>query len=48
MSLLDILFTIAIRPLELLFELIFSLADSVVSNPAISLIVMSIAVNFLI
>lgn len=48
MSFTDILFTIAIKPLELLFEFIFAIANSITPNPGYNLIVMSLAINFLV
>ena len=48
MSFLDVLFAIIIRPLELLFEFVFSLANAVSGSPSVSLIIMSIAINFLV
>ena len=48
MSITDIIFTITIRPLELLFEFIFGLTDYVVNNPAITLIVMSLVINLIV
>ena len=48
MSLADILFTITIRPLELLFEFIFGLTDYVIESPAITLVVMSLVINLIV
>ena len=48
MSITDIIFTITIRPLELLFEFIFGLTDYVVNNPAVTLIVMSLVINLIV
>ncbi len=48
MSLFDVLSTIFIRPLELMFELIFAIANRIDSNPAVDLIVMSLAINFIV
>ncbi len=48
MSILDVLFTVFIRPLELMFELIFAVANKIDPNPAMNLIVMSLAINFIV
>ena len=48
MSFFDILFTVFIKPLELMFEFIFAIANSVVPNPGANIIITSLAVNFLI
>ena len=48
MSVLDVLFTVFIRPLELMFELIFAVANKIDPNPAMNLIVMSLAINFIV
>ena len=48
MTFTDILFTIIIRPLELLFEFIFAVTDCVITNPAVSLVIMSLAINLLV
>lgn len=42
----NILYTIIIYPLELLFEIIFHLANSMTANPGLSIIVLSLTVNF--
>ncbi|MCR5059943.1 MAG: YidC/Oxa1 family membrane protein insertase [Saccharofermentans sp.] len=44
----EILLSILIRPLELVFEFIFSLSHSVFPNPAVNIIMMSLAINFLV
>ncbi len=44
----NILYTIIIYPLELLFEIIFHLANSMTANPGLSIIVLSLTVNFLV
>ena len=44
----DILYTIIIYPLELFFEVVFVLANNVFYKPVISIIVLSLAVNFLV
>ncbi|MCR5059945.1 MAG: YidC/Oxa1 family membrane protein insertase [Saccharofermentans sp.] len=48
MSFWEILNTIIIKPLELLFEFIFSMSYSIIPNPAVCLIIMSVSVNLLI
>ena len=48
MSFLSILYTTLISPLELIFELIYSIADRLVGNKGLSIIVLSITVNFLV
>ena len=48
MSFLDILFTILIKPLELVFEGIFAVSHDIVPNPAVNLVIMSLAINFLV
>lgn len=48
MSFLEIIGTILIGPLKLLFEVIFSLALTVIKNPGISIIVLSLAMNILV
>ena len=48
MSILTALFTILIRPLELLFEVIFAFAYMILPNPGICLLIMSLLINFLV
>ena len=48
MSFLSVLYTLIISPLELLFEVIFSIANRLIGNSGLSIIVLSIAVNFLV
>lgn len=48
MSFGTILYTILISPLQLFFEFIFSFAERFTSNPGISIIVLSLAMNFLV
>lgn len=48
MTLIQILYTILIKPLELLFEYIFSVAQKGMPNPALSIVVLSLAVNLLV
>lgn len=42
------LYTVLIYPLELFFEVVFSIANRIVSNPGWAIIVLSLAVNFLV
>ena len=44
----DVLNTIIIYPLELLFEVIFVLANRAFDNPVLSIVVLSLTVNFLV
>ena len=44
----DAVFTILIKPLELLFEVIFALSNRIVPSPAVNLIIMSLAINFIV
>ena len=48
MSFFAMLYTVLISPLKLLFEVIFSIAYSLIGNAGLSIIVLSIAVNFLV
>ncbi len=48
MSFPTLLYTFLISPLELLFEVIFTIANKIIGNPGISIIALSIAVNFLV
>ncbi len=48
MSFITLLYTIIICPIELLFEVIFYLANSIVSNAGYSIAALSIAVNFIV
>lgn len=43
-----ILYTILIRPLQLFFEVLFMLANKMIDNPGMSIIVLSLAMNFLV
>ncbi len=45
---LNIVYNLFITPLELVFEVIFSFANRVAANPAIAIIVLSLAMNFLV
>ena len=42
------LYTFIISPLELLFEVIFMVADKIIGNAGLSIIFLSLAVNFLV
>ena len=42
------LYTLLIGPLELFFEILFSLANRVIDNPGLSIIFLSLAMNFLV
>ena len=42
------LYTILIYPLELFFEVVFSVANRIVGNPGFAIIMLSLAVNFLV
>ena len=48
MSFLSFLYTLIITPLMLLFEVIYTIADKLIGNAGLSIIVLSIAVNFLV
>ena len=48
MSLLSMLYTFIIAPLELLFEVIFEVANKIIGNAGLSIIFLSLAVNFLV
>ena len=48
MSLFDILSTVLIGPLKLLFEVIFSFAFQIIENPGIAIIILSLAMNILV
>ena len=48
MSFLSMLYTFIISPLELLFEVIFSVANRIIGNAGLSIIFLSLAVNFLV
>lgn len=42
------LYTLLIKPLELVFEIIYSIANSVIVNPGLSIIALSLTMNFLV
>ena len=48
MSLFTILGTLFLGPLKLVFEIIFGLANSLVSNPGLAIIFLSLAMNILV
>ena len=48
MTILDILYTILISPLQLFFETLYMLANKIINNPGMSIIVLSLAMNFLV
>ena len=48
MSFGSIVYTFFIKPLQLLFELIFSIANRLTANPGVSIIFLSLAVNVLV
>ena len=48
MSILNILYQLFIGPLELFFEVVFSLSNRIVDNPGLSIVVLSLAMNFLV
>ena len=48
MQFLSMLYTLIIAPLELLFEVIFEVADKIIGNAGFSIIFLSLAVNFLV
>ena len=48
MTILSALYQLLIGPLELFFEVVFALANRIVNNPGISIIVLSLAMNFLV
>ena len=48
MSFLSALYTLIISPLELLFEVIFTVANRIIGNEGLSIVFLSLAVNFLV
>ena len=48
MSFLTALYTLIISPLELLFEVVFTIANRIIGNPGLSIIFLSLAFNFLV
>lgn len=48
MTILDILYTILISPLQLFFETLYMMANRIIQNPGISIFVLSLTMNFLV
>lgn len=48
MTIPDILYTILISPLQLFFEILYMMANKIINNPGMSIIVLSLAMNFLV
>uniref|UniRef100_UPI00405626CF YidC/Oxa1 family membrane protein insertase n=1 Tax=Agathobacter sp. TaxID=2021311 RepID=UPI00405626CF len=48
MSLLDIIYTIFIGPLQLVFEVIYTVANRFIGHPGLAIIVLSLIMNFLV
>lgn len=48
MSISEIIYTLLIRPLRVFFELVFITANKVIGNPGLSIIALSLAINFLV
>lgn len=48
MSVLDILYTILIGPIQLVFEIIFTIANRLTGHPGIAIIALSLIMNFLV
>lgn len=48
MSFLEILDTLLLKPLQLLFEVVYVMADKVIGNPGLSIVVLSLFMNFLV
>ncbi len=48
MSLFDIIYTILIGPLQLIFEIIFAVAHRFIGHPGLAIIVLSLIMNFLV
>lgn len=48
MSFFDLLYTILISPLQLVFEIIFVIANRIIGHPAYAIIFLSLAMNFLV
>lgn len=45
---LNVIYNLFIMPLELIFEIVFSVANKIVANPALSIIALSLVMNFLV
>lgn len=48
MTIPDILYTILISPLQLFFEILYMMANKIIHNPGMSIIVLSLTMNFLV
>lgn len=48
MTILDILYTILIGPLQLVFEIIYTIANRFIGHPGLAIIVLSLIMNFLV
>ncbi|MBQ8165902.1 MAG: YidC/Oxa1 family membrane protein insertase, partial [Lachnospiraceae bacterium] len=48
MSLFDIIYTILIGPLQLIFEVIYAVANRFIGHPGLAIIVLSLIMNFLV
>ena len=48
MTVISVLYTLIITPLELLFEVIFTIANRLIGNAGLSIVFLSLAVNFLV
>ena len=48
MSILDILFTTLIMPLQLVFEVLYMLTNNIIDDPGMSIVALSLMMNFLI
>lgn len=48
MTVFEMLYAFAIKPLQLIFELIFAVSGKGIDNPGLSIIVLSLAMNFLV
>ena len=48
MSFIDIIYTILIGPLQLVFEIIYTITNRVIGHPGLAIIVLSLIMNFLV
>ena len=48
MSIFEILNTLLLKPLELVFEVVYMLAYKIIENPGLSIIALSLFMNFLV
>ena len=48
MSFWEILDTAFLKPLQILFEMIYIMTNKVIGNPGVSIVVLSLAINFLV